>query len=56
MLDTKSAVTVLTALAQGHRLEVFRRLVAAEPEGMAAGELARQLDVAPAALSFHLTH
>ncbi|MDF1747828.1 MAG: metalloregulator ArsR/SmtB family transcription factor [Alphaproteobacteria bacterium] len=56
MTDTDSAVTVLSSLAQAHRLDAFRCLVAAEPDGLAAGELARQLGIAPAALSFHLTH
>jgi len=56
MKDTSDAVSVLTALSQAHRLEAFRVLVAAEPEGMAAGDIARELGIAPAALSFHLTH
>lgn len=47
------AVSALAALAQQSRLAVFRLLVqAAEP--MAAGEIARQLEVSPSTLSFHL--
>jgi len=44
----------LGALAQGSRLDVFRVLVRHEPEGMAAGEIARQLDVPQNTMSAHL--
>ena len=37
------AVKRLSALAQDSRLEVFRLLVKAGPEGLAAGEIARRL-------------
>lgn len=53
-METEQAVTALAALAHETRLEAFRRLVAAGPEGVAAGELAAALVVAPATLSFHL--
>lgn len=56
MIDSDKAIAMLSALAQPHRLEGFRLLMAAEPDGMAAGDLAKALGVAPAALSFHLTH
>ena len=45
---------VLAALAQSTRLEAFRLLVRHEPEGVAAGELARLLDVPQNTLSAHL--
>jgi len=48
------AVKSLAALAQETRLEAFRLLVQAGPEGLAAGELAARLDTSPPALSFHL--
>jgi DNA-binding transcriptional ArsR family regulator len=48
------AVKALAALAQETRLEAFRLLVQAGPEGLAAGELAARLDISPPALSFHL--
>lgn len=48
------SVGLLAALAHGHRLRVFRKLVAAGPQGLAAGALAKELDVAPGSLSFHL--
>ena len=53
-MDTKLAVPRLAALAQDNRLALFRRLVQAGPEGATPGELAEQLDVPAATLSFHL--
>ncbi|MCP3464461.1 helix-turn-helix domain-containing protein [Bradyrhizobium sp. CCGUVB23] len=41
------------ALAQDNRLDVFRLLVQAGPEGMAAGAVAEVLDLAPNTLTFH---
>ncbi len=49
-----SAVIALAALAQETRLSVYRMLVEAGPDGLAAGRLADGLSVAPASLSFHL--
>jgi DNA-binding transcriptional ArsR family regulator len=53
-METKSAVTALTALAQETRLSVFRLLVEMGPGGMPAGEVGSKLEVPPATLSFHL--
>ena len=53
-METKTAVTALSALAQETRLVVFRRLVQAGGEGVAAGELARSLGVVASTLSAHL--
>src|SRR5262245_18023619 len=53
MMDKMDAVAALAALAQEHRLEVYRTLVQAGPEGMAAGEVASALGIAPNTLSFH---
>ena len=47
------AVTALAALAQDNRLDVFRLLVEAGPEGMPAGAVATALDLAPNTLTFH---
>ncbi|MCB1938546.1 MAG: metalloregulator ArsR/SmtB family transcription factor [Rhodocyclaceae bacterium] len=47
------AVKALSALAQETRLAIFRLLVRRGPGGVAAGEVAVQLDVAPNTLSFH---
>ncbi len=48
------AVDRLSALAQGHRLAVFRLLVKAGPDGMPAGAIAREVGVRPNTLSTHL--
>ena len=47
------AIVALAALAQENRLDVFRLLVQAGPEGMPAGEVADGLDLAPNNLTFH---
>lgn len=53
-MKTKTAVAALAALAQESRLAVFRLLVQAGPHGLAAGQIARRLAIAPSSLSFHL--
>ena len=53
-MKTNDAVTALAALAQASRLAIYRLLVQAGPEGMAAGAVAEKLGVVPATLSFHL--
>ena len=53
-METNSAVTALAALAQETRLTVYRLLVQAGPDGLAAGRIADALGVSPATLSFHL--
>ncbi len=47
------AVAALAALAQDNRLDVFRLLVEAGPEGMPAGAVANALKLAPNTLTFH---
>ena len=47
------AVAALAALAQDNRLDVFRLLVQAGPEGMPAGAIASALDLPPNTLTFH---
>lgn len=49
-----AAVRALGALAQEHRLAVFRLLVQAGAAGLPAGALASRLGVPPSSLSFHL--
>ncbi|HEY1545602.1 MAG TPA: helix-turn-helix transcriptional regulator [Xanthobacteraceae bacterium] len=46
-------MTALAALAQDNRLEIFRALVQAGPDGMAAGQVAETLGLAPNTLTFH---
>lgn len=50
----EQTVMAFAALSQPTRLQAFRTLVAAEPEGIAAGELARILGVPQNTLSSHL--
>jgi DNA-binding transcriptional ArsR family regulator len=53
-MESKDVVPALAALAQDTRLAVYRLLVQQGPSGLAAGEIASKLDIAPATLSFHL--
>lgn len=53
-MEKTNAVTALAALAQDSRLDIFRLLVRAGTDGIAAGQIAHSLDLAPATLSFHL--
>src|ERR1700749_1659044 len=46
-------VAALAALAQDNRLDVFRLLVEAGPDGMPAGAVSTALDLAPNTLTFH---
>ena len=48
------AVEALSALAHSSRLAVFRLLVRAGPEGLPAGEIAREVGALPNTLSSHL--
>ena len=52
-MEKIDAVAALAALAQDSRLDVFRLLVQAGPEGMPAGEIAASLKLAPNTLTFH---
>ena len=52
-MEKTGAVAALAALAQENRLDVFRLLVQAGPEGLAAGAVAEKLSLAPNTLSFH---
>src|SRR3546814_12245796 len=53
-MDSISAVSALGALAQEHRLALFRLLVQAGEDGMPAGAIAEALGVPNSSLSFHL--
>jgi len=54
-MQLPSAVEALSALAHSSRLAVFRLLVRAGPDGMPAGEIAREIGALPNTLSTHLT-
>ena len=53
-MELNAAVGRLSALAQDSRLAVFRLLVQAGAPGLAAGEIARTLAIAPNTLSAQL--
>lgn len=54
-MEINEATLRLAALAHDTRLGVFRLLMVQGPDGMAAGDIARQLDVPPSTLSSHLS-
>lgn len=53
-METNDVVNALAALAQPIRLQVFRALVVAGPEGLTPGVIAERLGLAAPTLSFHL--
>ncbi len=53
-MESESVILALAALAQSTRLEVFRLLVQREPEGVAAGDIAREMAVPANTMSAHL--
>lgn len=53
-MKDKTAVTMLSALAQEHRLRIFRMLVKVGPSGMASTEIAEAAGIGPTGASFHL--
>ena len=54
-MDSENAILALAALAQPTRLDVFRLLVRHEPEGLAAGDIAKALAVPQNTMSSHLS-
>src|SRR4051812_41454637 len=53
-MESENVILALAALAQTTRLETFRLLVTHEPDGLPAGEVARQLAVPHNTMSTHL--
>ncbi|PPC79696.1 MAG: transcriptional regulator [Methylotenera sp.] len=53
-MEIKSAVLQLSSIAQEARLEIFRLLVQAGPEGLPAGNIGESLSIPASTLSFHL--
>ena len=53
-MDISTTVKALGALAQESRLNAFRLLVSSGPDGLAAGEIARRLEIPHNTLSSHL--
>lgn len=53
-MDKNAALRVFEALSSGLRLDVYRLLVQAGPDGRVAGEISAALELPPSNLSFHL--
>ena len=53
-MESARAVEALAALAQEHRLAVFRLLVQAGADGLPAGQIAERMAIPNSSLSFHL--
>lgn len=53
-MEEQVIIRSLAALAQTHRLKVFRLLVVAGQQGLTPGALAEALELPAATLSFHL--
>lgn len=53
-MDSLAAIDVFSALAQSSRLDMFRRLIAAGPEGISAGSIADAVGVPQNTASSHL--
>ncbi|MDN3543218.1 MAG: ArsR/SmtB family transcription factor [Roseateles asaccharophilus] len=53
-MEETDVIRALAALAQAHRLKVFRLLVVAGQQGLTPGALAEALELPAATLSFHL--
>lgn len=55
-MKIENALSAFDALSQETRLQAFRLLVEAGPQGMAAGTISDALGIPHNTLSFHLTH
>src|ERR1700730_19022522 len=53
-MEKLDAIAALAALAQASRLDIFRLLVQAGPDGLPAGQIGERLGLPSATLSFHL--
>jgi DNA-binding transcriptional ArsR family regulator len=54
-MESEDAILALAALAQSTRMDVFRLLTKHEPEGLAAGDIAKALAVPQNTMSSHLS-
>ena len=55
-MQSAAALAALSSLAHEHRLALFRLLVRAGDDGLAAGAIAAELGIPNSSLSFHLAH
>lgn len=54
VMEKSEAISIFESLSSGVRLDVFRLLVRVGLDGLVAGDIAHQLNIAPNNLSFHL--
>lgn len=55
-MDTQNAIIMFDALSQETRMNAFRLLVRAGPNGLPAGTLSEELGIPHNTMSFHLNH
>lgn len=53
-MKSDEAIRALAALAQEHRLAIFRLLVECGASGLPAGEIGERIGLSPTSASFHL--
>ncbi len=53
-MNRDNAVTIFNSLSSGIRLDIWRSLIQVGEDGKVAGELAKELNIAPNSVSFHL--
>ena len=53
-MNSETAITRLAALAQEHRLAIFRLLVKQGPQGLPAGDIGERVGISATSASFHL--
>jgi DNA-binding transcriptional ArsR family regulator len=53
-MKNETAIQALAALAQEHRLAIFRLLVTQGPDGLPAGDIGERIGIGPTSASFHL--
>ena len=55
-MEEENALQALSALSNATRMQLFKALVSAAPNGLTAGELAGKVDASPSRASFHLSN
>jgi ArsR family transcriptional regulator len=55
-MDIETASKCLAELGNAHRLEAFRLLVRAGPDGLAVKDIQEHLDIPKSTLSHHIAH
>ena len=55
-MDIETASKCLSELGNPHRLEAFRLLIKAGPDGVTVGDIQRHLNIPKSTLSHHISH